>query len=58
MTKRAITVNEQGEFSFGENLASGKDKLIFKKGDQILMEAEVEIPAGTTVNEHIELPNN
>jgi hypothetical protein len=41
------TINEQGELSFGENLASGKDKLIFKKGDQVLMEAEVEISAGT-----------
>jgi hypothetical protein len=53
----SVIVDAEGAFNFGEKLASGKDKLIFKQGDQILFEEEVNIPPGTTVREHVELPS-
>ena len=56
MRDLVVTVNEQGEFDFGNNLASGKAKLIFKKGDQVLKTEEIDIPAGVTVKEDVELP--
>ncbi|MEO5570720.1 MAG: hypothetical protein ABIT08_00235 [Bacteroidia bacterium] len=52
----SVVVDAEGVFNFGEKLASGKDKLIFKRGDQILLQEEVDIPPGTTVTEHVDLP--
>jgi len=53
-----VMVDAEGNFDFGKNLASGKDKLVFKKGDEILKEEDVIIPAGTVVTEHVELPKD
>ncbi|MFI5219646.1 MAG: carboxypeptidase-like regulatory domain-containing protein [Bacteroidia bacterium] len=52
----SVITDAEGAFDFGSQLASGNDTLILKKGDEILKEEEVTIPAGVTVREDIELP--
>jgi hypothetical protein len=55
--KLSVIPDAEGAFSFGEKLASGKDRMIVKRGDQILFESEVDIPPGITVTEHVNLGN-
>ncbi len=53
---KTVITDAEGAFNFGNQLASGTDKLIIKNGDEILKEEDVIIPKGVTVNEKIELP--
>lgn len=54
--KKTVMTDEGGFYNLGNNLASGKGKIVVKKGDEILTEEDVIIPAGVTVHENIELP--
>lgn len=53
---KSVITDAEGAFNFGNQLASGTDTIILKKGDEILMEEDVTIPAGVTKKEDIELP--
>lgn len=52
----SVITDAEGAFDFGNKLASGTDTLVFKQGDEILMEEEVVIPPGVTKREDVELP--
>jgi hypothetical protein len=52
----SVITDAEGVFDFGNKLSSGKDRIIVKQGDEILMEEEVVLPAGVTKNEEIVLP--
>ena len=53
--KHVITAVD-GDFDFGNQLGSGKNKLIIRNGDEILSEIDIDIPAGVTKRENVELP--
>lgn len=53
---KVVITNENGEFDFGNKLASGNDTIIVKQGDQILTEEDVVIPPGVTKHEDVEIP--
>ena len=53
---KSVITDAEGAFDMGHNLASGKDTIVVKNGDEILMEEEVTIPPGVLVREDIDLP--
>lgn len=53
--KHVITAVD-GDFDFGNQLGSGKNRLIIRNGDEILSEIDIDIPAGVTKRENVELP--
>ncbi|MBK7856863.1 MAG: carboxypeptidase regulatory-like domain-containing protein [Bacteroidetes bacterium] len=54
-TKHTATTNKEGEYDFGSNLASGKFTVKWKLNDEVLAEEEVNIPAGVTVRDTVEV---
>jgi hypothetical protein len=54
--RKSVITNGQGEFDFGNKVASGNDTIIVKDGDEILGEEDVTIPPGVTKHEDVDLP--
>ncbi len=52
---KSVTTDVDGAFDFGNQLASGTDTIIVRRGDEILAEDEVVIPAGVTKREEVKL---
>ncbi len=52
----SVITDAEGEFDFGNQLASGTDTIVVKQGDEILAEEDVVIPPGVTKIEDVEIP--
>jgi len=52
----SVMTDADGAFDFGNQLASGTDTIIVRRGDEILAEDEVVINAGVTKRENVVLP--
>jgi len=52
---KSVFTDAEGGFDFGNQLASGKDTIIVRRGDEILAEDEVVIPPGVTKREEVKL---